>query len=482
DVNGDGRVEIIVAAAGFASVDVFKNASTPGTITMRNYVDCRMANQPLNAVAADLDGDMYPDIVSVNSAAASISIVRNYPLPKIDTIRGDTSVCFNGDTAHYSNLVAGGTWRLWDSSRASLDDSVIVTGIHQGLDSIFYRVIWGGDTSEVGKRVNVDTFQTVTRITGSRSACIGGNDTLRNTIAAGRWVSSRPSVATVDSVTGIARGVAAGTTVITYMFANACSSSSDTFEIRVYPTPVIGPLTGPNTVCTGYSLVLTDTPTTNGTVTWSSSAPSIASVSTTGRVNGLSAGTAIITFTFSNFCGSRSDTQNVRVNTAPSLSPATGLAVMCAGDTTRLSNSTSGGRWYGDDNTVATIDSMTGFVRALSAGTVVFTYSLTNSCGTALDTLQMTVNPQPVSGTISGPNTACGAGHTFTLTTTGAGGAWVTSNASIASVDASGIVYSVSVGRAIISYSVINSCNTATDTLMFEVQAAPDAGVLSGVS
>lgn len=109
--------------------------------------------------------------------------------------------------------------------------------------------------------------------------------------------SSATGVATV-STAGVVTGVASGTAVITAL-ANADTTKKATAVIRVAAaSPVVITLT-PTTgaVGTGQTLqfVATVTGSTNTGVTWRSSAPAIATVSTTGLATGVSAGTAVIT-------------------------------------------------------------------------------------------------------------------------------------------------------------------------------------------
>ncbi|NDC40135.1 MAG: T9SS C-terminal target domain-containing protein, partial [Chitinophagia bacterium] len=60
-------------------------------------------------------------------------------------------------------------------------------------------------------------------------------------------------------------------------------------------------------------------------------------------------------------------------------------------------------------------------------------------------------------------------------------GTWSTSDATVASVDATGFVTSVSVGTATISYTIANSCGANSATAAFTVRAVPAAAINSAV-
>ena len=108
-------------------------------------------------------------------------------------------------------------------------------------------------------------------------------------------VSSTPSVATISS-TGLVTGVSAGTSTITYTNSNGCQQTA-TVTVNALPT-----ITGTLGVCVGLTTQLTGSATAATSNAWVSSAPSVATISSTGLVTGVSAGTSTITYTNSNGC------------------------------------------------------------------------------------------------------------------------------------------------------------------------------------
>lgn len=226
---------------------------------------------------------------------------------------------------------------------------------------------------------------------------------------------------------------------------------------KVAPAPAA--ITGTLSTCVGGSTTLS---TTVSSGYWVSGNPSVATVSGAGVVTGVAAGTARIYYSTSTELG----IAIVTVNAAPAA--ITGAGTVCVGASTTLASTTAGGTWAASASSVATVSS-SGSVAGVAAGTAVITYSLGGSCYV---TKNMTVNPLPDAGTITGTDNVC-MGSTTTLANVATGGSWSSSNTGIASVSATGVVAGVAVGTATISYSVTNSCGTNSATYPFTVNACP---------
>ena len=102
-----------------------------------------------------------------------------------------------------------------------------------------------------------------------------------------------------------------------------CSGNSFTLIVLVNPTPIIS---GTLKVCVGLSTTLTGSATPATTNPWISSNTAIATVSTTGVVNGIAAGSATITYTNSNGC---QKTATITVNALPTVT--VNSPVVCSG-------------------------------------------------------------------------------------------------------------------------------------------------------
>ncbi len=142
----------------------------------------------------------------------------------------------------------------------------------------------------------------------STSMDIGGTETLgftiypsTATIQTATWVSSNPSIATVHPTTGAITGVADGSASVTLTTDDG--GFTDTCMVHVPLCHVAGVTLNATSISLPIGDTMTLVPTiwpSNASytgVTWSSSAPSITSVSPAGIVSGLLNGSAVMTVT-----------------------------------------------------------------------------------------------------------------------------------------------------------------------------------------
>ena len=77
DLDGDGKPEIIVSNYYTSNLSVFLNTSTPGSISMAPAVNYPTGNYTLSAVIADLNGDGKPEIIVASSGDNVLSTYTN---------------------------------------------------------------------------------------------------------------------------------------------------------------------------------------------------------------------------------------------------------------------------------------------------------------------------------------------------------------------------------------------------------------------
>lgn len=77
DLNGDGKLDIIVSNINQSSISYFINTSSGGNISFAARVDRTTGNGPKNVHCSDIDGDGKMDIIVVNTQSNNISILRN---------------------------------------------------------------------------------------------------------------------------------------------------------------------------------------------------------------------------------------------------------------------------------------------------------------------------------------------------------------------------------------------------------------------
>ena len=359
--------------------------------------------------------------------------------PNASSITGTLSVCA-GLTTTLNSTPSGGTWSSSNSNATIGSVTGVVTGSTAGTSTITYTLGTGCVNTAV-VTVNADP----SLIAGTMNVCVGLTTTLNSTPAAGVWSSSNGN-ATIGSSTGIVTGSTVGTSTITYAVGTGCFNTA---VVTVNPNP--SSITGTLSVCAGLTTTLNSTP--SGGV-WSSSNSNATIGSSTGIVTGSTAGTSTITYTLSTGC---LNTAVVTVNANPS--SITGIAAVCAGLTTALNSTPSGGTWN-SSNSNALIGSSTGIVTGSTAGTSTITYTLSTGC---LNTAVVTVNANPSS--ITGTMSVC-VGLTTTLNSTPSGGAWSSSNSNAMIGSSTGIVTGSTAGTSTITYTLSTGCiNTADVTV-----------------
>ena len=345
-------------------------------------------------------------------------------------ISGASTVCTTTPVT-LTDATTLGVWSTSDASIATVIASGRVTGIIQGNVTISYTKTG----CSALKAVTVTAAPSA--ISGVSNICLGNTATLTNTSNNGTWSSSNSGVASVNSVSGLVTSVTAGAATITY---NTGCGSNATKALTVLTTPAA--ITGTTTVCNGSNTTLSDV---TGGGAWSSSNTSIASVSATGVVSGVSQGNATITYSISGCLSTASATV---INTPSAISGTTSI---CMGNTSALTNTANSGTWSSSNSSVASVDP-SGLVTSVATGNATITY--TTGCGSAA-TAAVNIGLAPAA--ISGSSSIC-VGNTTPLTETVPAGTWSSSNAAIATVNASGTVTAVAEGSATISYSLTNGC------------------------
>ncbi len=382
---------------------------------------------------------------SIGSGCSSTAVFTVNPLPNI--ITGATSVC-QGSTVTLSNTSTGGTWSA--SGGASVGaTSGVVTGVTAGVAGITYTLPTG-----CARNTSITINNLPAPISGSSTVCQGQTIALASTTPGGTWGSSATSVATVGS-TGVVSGVAAGTATITYSLSTGCLQTK-AITVNGLPAAIVGA----GSVCEGNNITLTHS---SGGGTWSTASSAATVGSSSGTVNGVSGGVALISYTLGTTgC---SATKSVTVNALPVI---TGPTALCVGATITQS-STPGGSWTSTVPSVATIGASSGVVSGIATGTTVISYTSPTGCQ---NTTQVTVSTSP--GAISGAANVC-VGLSTTLTNTVPGGAW-SSSSGVATVGSlSGVVTGVAPGTTTITYSLGTGC-TVTKTMTVLASPLPITG------
>ncbi|WP_126246695.1 Ig-like domain-containing protein [Chitinophaga rhizosphaerae] len=477
---------VVDPIAGIADICVGKNITLTGTPSGGGWsvLDPGIATVDafgvVTGIAAGTTSITYTYVGATGCVSSQTESITVNALPAVAPVTGTTDVCVNGTTSLQS-ATPGGTWSSSNTAVATIDLNGEVTAISAGTTSITYTVANGsGCEFAQSTTVTVNALPVVDPIAGLSAICAGSGTTLTNTTANGIWSSSNTAVATIDAA-GEVTGVAAGTTTITYTFtdpAGCVGTRSTTFTVNA--ETAVSPILGVTSVCIGGTTTLSNT---TAAGVWSSSDPAIATIDGSGEVTGVSAGTAIISYTVTNAAGCVSvRTATVTVNALPAVNPISGITVMCAGSGTTLVNTTPNGTWSSSSTVVATINAM-GEVQGVAAGTAIITYTVTNGVGCeASESVTVTVHALPVVAPISGITDVCVTGTTDLSSATPAG-VWSSSDVAVAAIDGSGKVTGVSPGTAIITYTVTNGLGCEDfQTTTVTVKALPLVDPITGAN
>ena len=295
-------------------------------------------------------------------------------------ISGTPSVCL-GLSTQLTGTPTPATLNPWISSNttiATVNNTGLVNGVATGTATITYTDANGCQDTEI------ITVNTLPVISGIPSACVNQTTILTATNAPATslpWTSSNTAIATITN-SGIVSGVSSGSAIITYTDANGCQ---DTQVVTINILPIISGVTSTCANGTTQLLATTLPATVNA---WISSNTTIATVSNTGLVTALAAGTTTITYTNINGCV---DTEIVTINPLPIIS---GTLSVCIANTTQLLASTApalSNPWVSSNTALATI-SNTGLVTGVATGTVTITYTNSNGC---IDTELVIIKTQP---------------------------------------------------------------------------------------
>ena len=449
DFNGDLLPDIAVTnmieAPVPASLSVFKNTSAPNAISFASAISVPTGAYLIDIVAVDVDGDLKQDLVVTEALDSTVSVLRN-------TCASPVSALSFASRQVIANLATAAGIAVGDLNADGKPDLAVASFLTSGVIALYKNTSTSGSPSFL----NINNLPAARYPTGVN---IGDIDK-----------DGYPDIITGNTSFDTSY---IGTTVSIF---------------RNTPLPTVGTISSINdSVCVGatttlnYSLSIP----TGETGAWSSSDTYIATVSPSGVVYGLTAGTVDISYTVTVTRGniSRSVIKTIVVKPLPTVL-ITGFRGVCQGVTATLTGSPAGGLWA-HNNSVTSVTS-TGAVTGVSStgiDTISYTYVSPSTGCSNVDTHAITIILPPNPGTISGSDSVCPGANT-TMTTSGdIGGKWFSDNSLFASVDSlTGIVTGQNNGTPIINYKIANGCGVFNSYKILHVLALPDAGAITGGS
>ena len=239
-----------------------------------------------------------PPVASMSVSPASATVLPTQTAQLTATTLDSTGAVLTGRTV---------TWSSSGTGVATVNGSGLVTGVAAGSTTV--TAASEGRSASSSVTVTTVPVASVTVTPASGSLYVGqtvqltatpkdsaGNPLTGRVIA---WSSDNTTVATV-STSGLVTGKGAGSATITAATGGKSGTSTITAAIVPVASVVVSPASA--SVATGNTVQLTATPKdsvgntlTGRTITWSSSATSVASVSSSGLVTGVTIGSATIT-------------------------------------------------------------------------------------------------------------------------------------------------------------------------------------------
>lgn len=383
------------------------------------------------------------DTNGVSGTSGTITVAAIPPLsvtPSTATVSVGQSLTFNA-----SGGLAPFSWSSSNPGVASINASTgLLTATASGTTTVTV-------TDNTGASASSATI-TVTNINLTPStATLAPGSTLLFSAAGGvapyNWSSSNPAVAGINATTGLLTATAPGTTVVTVSDAIGNSAVSGTVT-------VVGISVTPNTAVLSVDDSLTFTA-TGGTppYVWNSSVGAVASISATGVLTGLLAGTTSVIVVDAN--GATASTGTITVNPLgppPALSLTPTTVTLTVGD--NLQFVAAGGvapySWSSSNTAAATI-SGTGLLSAVATGS--FFVTLTDAVGTSVFSSTIFINALPGVLQITPDVANIAVGDTLQFSAIGAFDfvSWSTSDPTVATITNGGVLTALSAGAVTVS-------------------------------
>lgn len=336
----------------------------------------------------DFDGvnGENPYLGSLIELCTSTTSVTKQPL-------ATQTICLNAVPANLIVTVNGtGLSYKWyaDNDNSGFDGTAVSGGINSSFTPptvtagtfYYYVVIKGtcGTVTSAYAKVIVNASPVITASTCSNGSITPSGSTTVNCGGSQKYTITPAACYHITGVLvdGVSNTAAVGSGSYTFTNVQANHTISATFTAN--PAVNAGTISCSPTVCVGSTNTFTSNGTSGGS--WSSSNTVVAKINaSTGVVTGMSAGTATIKYAVTNGCSSKYTTKDITVVSAPNAGTLNCSPTVCVGSTTPVtSNGNSGGSWSSSNILIAKVNTSTGVVTGVKAGTATITYTVTNSC------------------------------------------------------------------------------------------------------
>jgi trimeric autotransporter adhesin len=316
--------------------------------------------------------------------------------------------------------------------------------------------------------------------------------TSRNVTALSVWASATTTVATVNSTTGVAAGVNAGTSAISAGFGGKAGSATLTVTNGTLLSIAVTPV-NPSVAIGGMQQLVAMGTYSNGTTSnisaissWTSATPAVATVTsgalTAGVTTGVTAGTAVMTASVGSISGNTTLTVTPAILLSIAITPVNPtlqiagtqqLTVTATYSDTSTVNVTAMTAYASATPAAVTVGAATGLTTGIAAGTSLITGTFNGKTATTT----VTVNPAALSSIAVTPATASiliGGTQAFVATGTYTDGTiavitnavtWSSGTIAVATVLPTGVATGLTAGTSVITASSGGKSGTANLTV-----------------
>lgn len=439
------------------SVKMNQNESGTGLDLVFNYDDSVLELQET------VEGDVFDGFSDLNDATSGT----------IHAVIASNNILQNG-------IVFTATFKVKDTAKGVVDAQIeSVQLVNDNYDDVDNTIV--NNTSEVRVVIpvaGISLDKNVLSLEKGSSSKLSVSISPEDVEAEIVWSSSDTSVATVD-INGNVVAIGKGTATITAKVDSYIANCEVTVTVPLESIEIMGTTDSlKKGQTTQLEVIFNPTDTTdNKDVTWSSSDTSIASVSSNGTVTALKDGVVTITAAV----GHKEDTYNITVQEIKltEISMQDTMTVH-KGETNRLVvtytpiNTTDDTTvtWSSSDESVVTVDA-NGVVSAKKVGAAIVTAKIGNlstQCVVTVDVPLKEIMPNSTKLELTKNQTSV---ITYTLnpedTTDEKNVSFVSSDSSVATVDANGKVTAKKAGTATITLTGINNISAVVEVIVKEI-------------
>ena len=261
------------------------------------------------------------------SNALGLTINAQPPTPTAPVIGTITQTTCSSSTGTIAlSGLPSGTWTVTETGGTTITGSTTTANFTNLSSGTYTFTVSNGTCTSVaslGATINPQPTTPTAPVIGTitQTTCSSNKGTIAlSGLPSGTWTVTATGGTTITGSTTTANftNLSAGTYTFTVSNGTCTSVASLGAVIDAQPlTPTPATITGSVSVCAGANITLTSSGTWSAT-SWSSGTSSVATVDAFGVVNGLTAGTSVITYTITNSSGCSSSTSKmITVNALP---------------------------------------------------------------------------------------------------------------------------------------------------------------------